>query len=85
MSYAEFERVNEEADGIYENPRNLATANVQMLSANESRKRESQFFAFNLVELEAIPQFAELDKTGYFMEMEDDRFRFLENLGSPGA
>ena len=85
MSYAEFERVNEEADGINENPRNLATANVQMLSANESRKREIQFFAFKLVELEAIPQFAELDKTGYFMEMEDDRFRFLENLGIPGA
>lgn len=49
MTYAEFERVNAEAGGIYENPRNLAAATVQMLNANESRKRKISFYAFELV------------------------------------
>ncbi len=49
MTYKEFERVNAEAGGIYENPRNLAAATVQMLDANESRKREIEFYAFELV------------------------------------
>ena len=49
MTNAEFERVNAEAGGIYENARNLATATIQMLDANESRKREIIFKAFELV------------------------------------
>ena len=49
MTYAEFERVNSEANGIYENPRNLAAATIQMLDAEESRKREIIFKAFELV------------------------------------
>ncbi len=49
MEYKEFERVNAEAGGIYENPRNLAAATVQMLDANESRKRKISFYAFELV------------------------------------
>ena len=46
MTFAEFERVNAENDGIYENPRNLASATIQMLDANESKKREIRFIAF---------------------------------------
>ena len=49
MEYKEFERVNAEAGGIYENPRNLAAATVQMLDASESRKRKISFYAFELV------------------------------------
>lgn len=49
MEYKEFERVNAEAGGIYENSRNLAAATVQMLDANESRKRKISFYAFELV------------------------------------
>lgn len=49
MEYKEFERVNAEAGGIYENPRNLAAATVQMLDANEPRKRKISFYAFELV------------------------------------
>ncbi len=49
MTNAEFERVNAEAGGIYENARNLATATIQMLDSNESRKREIIFKTFELV------------------------------------
>ncbi len=49
MEYKEFERVNAESGGIYENPRNLAAATVQMLDANESKKRKINFYAFELV------------------------------------
>ena len=49
MTNAEFEKVNAEAGGVYENARNLATATIQMLDANESRKREIIFKAFELV------------------------------------
>ncbi len=49
MSNPEFERVNTEAGGIYENARNLATATIQMLDAGESSKREIIFKAFELV------------------------------------
>lgn len=49
MSNKEFERINAEAGGIYENARNLATATIQMLDSNESRKREIIFKAFELV------------------------------------
>lgn len=49
MTNAEFERVNAEAGGIYENARNLATATIQMLDAGESSKREIIFKAFELV------------------------------------
>ena len=48
MTYAEFERVNAENDGIYENARNLAAATVRMLDSRDSRKREIQFYAFEL-------------------------------------
>ena len=49
MSFSEFERINDISGGIYENPRNLAAATIQMLDSNESRKREIEFFAFELV------------------------------------
>lgn len=50
MSYAEFNRVNAElSDGNkYKNPRNLANATISMLDSKEMRKREIQFFAFEL-------------------------------------
>ena len=53
MTYAEFDRVNEENGGIYENARNLASATIQMLDSRESRKREIGFYAFQLVEPDA--------------------------------
>ncbi len=49
MTNTEFERVNAEAGGVYENARNLAAATIQMLDANESRKRKIIFKAFELV------------------------------------
>lgn len=49
MTYKEFERINTEAGGMYENPRNLAAATIQMLDSHESKKREVCFKAFELV------------------------------------
>lgn len=72
MTYAEFERVNAENDGIYENARNLAAATVRMLDSRDSRKREIQFYAFELVEPDASV------KT---LRYEDIRFSFLRGLG----
>lgn len=57
MSYAEFERINALYGGVYENPRNLATATIQMLDANESRKRKIIFKAFELVAAYGLPFF----------------------------
>lgn len=48
MSVEEFERVNLLAGDIYENPRNLASATIQMLDPNESRQREIWFTAFEV-------------------------------------
>ena len=56
MPFSEFERVNAENDGIYENARNLASATIQMLDANESRKRKIRFYAFRLVMPDASPE-----------------------------
>lgn len=49
MTYKEFDRINSGLEEPYENPRNLSAATVQMLDANESRKREICFKAFQLV------------------------------------
>lgn len=72
MTYEEFERVNAENDGIYENARNLASATIRMLDSNESRKREIRFYAFQLVE--PAPRTDAL-------QYEDERFAFLQGLG----
>ena len=85
MTNAEFERINEEAGGIYENARNLATATVQMLDANESRKREIIFKAFELVTPgtdyyigDEVPATAHLD---YDLSYMGARLEWLEALG----
>lgn len=79
MEYAEFERINAEEDGIYENPRNLATATIQMLDANESKKRKINFKAFELV----LPEpRAELTRnTNFNLSFMGDRLNWLETLG----
>ncbi len=76
MSFAEFERVNAENDGIYENPRNLASATIQMLDANESRKREIRFIAFELVEPGTVDAII-----GFNLRYQIERFNWLLSLG----
>lgn len=49
MTMKEFKRINELVGDLYENPRNLASATIQMLDSNESRKREIVFTAFDVV------------------------------------
>lgn len=87
MKTAEFERVNALAGGIYENPRNLASATIQMLDANESRKREINFIAFELVcpepELNRVER---NDKSpfgadAFYLQYMQDRLDFMEYLG----
>ena len=66
MSNEEFDRVNAEAGGIYENARNLATATIQMLDANESKKREIIFKAFELVSPEPEAKMINLPYNGQY-------------------
>lgn len=54
MKFAEFERVNAECDGQYDNPRNLASATIQMLDPEEAKKRKITFYAFELVTPEPV-------------------------------
>lgn len=78
MTFAEFERVNAENDGIYENPRNLASATIQMLDANESKKREIRFIAFELVEPGTDVLIGNID---YNLQYQLERFGWLYSLG----
>ena len=92
MPFTEFERVNAENGGIYENARNLASATIQMLDSNESRKRKIRFYAFRLVTPEASPEYLienpELEAPvpgGGIMtfngQMEYDRLEWLHAMG----
>ena len=72
MTYEEFERVNEEAGGVYANSRNLASATIQILDPNEAKKREVEFHAFKLV----TP-----GPSNDFYKTEASRFNFLKSLG----
>ena len=86
MANAEFERINAEAGGIYENARNLATATIQMLDAGESSKREIIFKAFELVSPEPQGENIQTDGTlSAFAETNlaymGDRLDWIEKLG----
>lgn len=87
MTFEEFKKVNAENDGMYENPRNLASATIQMLDADESRKREIRFKAFELVcpepERDTALKINETDNHDdcYTARFMDERFCFLEQLG----
>lgn len=60
MSYAEFERINNEItneEDQYANPRNLANATITMQDSAEMKERTIQFFAFNLVYMDdSLPE-----------------------------
>ena len=75
MSYQEFSRISEETDGLYENPRNLAAATVQMYDGKESAKRKIDFYAFKLV----TPEAGNSMEPGLSTEI--GRFRFMESCG----
>lgn len=75
MTNEEFERVNAEAGGIYENARNLASATIQMPDFEESSKRGISFRAFKLV----VPT----PNSDVFPEAGDEerRFKWMESQG----
>lgn len=79
MRYDEFKKISAMNGGIYENPRNLAGATVQMLDSRESRGRRIDFHAFKLVEPkpEGVPFPEKYDWT----EMEQRRLDFLSSIG----
>ncbi len=83
MTFAEFERVNAENDGVYENPRNLAASTVQMLDSKESRKREIVFNAFELVTPSPTNMMSVKfdDGNEHYFVYQKDRMRFMEYLG----
>ena len=82
MTYDDFETINAAAGEIYENPRNLAAATVQMLDPEESRKRNIIFQAFKLVEPKvSIERITLWNGVSYDMSSEMERFAFLKALG----
>lgn len=82
MTFEEFEAINAAAGGIYENPRNLAAATVQMLDPEESRKRNIVFQAFKLVEpAVSVKTITLVDGSSYRMDSEWNRFAFMKALG----
>ncbi len=83
MKTVEFERVNALSGGLYENPRNLASATIQMLDSNESKKREINFIAFELVYPVPSDSYSIEYDYGkeYFFRFQQDRFDFMEMLG----
>lgn len=73
MTYSEFERINKNLseEEQYANPRNLATATIQMLDSGKMSEREIQFYAFNLVSID----------TGLSPDTFAFRLLFLKNQG----
>lgn len=49
ISWAAFDSVNERVDEPYSHPRNLAAGSIRLLDPAETRNRELQFRAFELV------------------------------------
>lgn len=79
MSYAEFERINsslpEEAEH-YKNPRNLATATIQLLDSAETSKRKISFRAFKLVHSDALHEACTLEEQ--FQWLSTHKFKVVE-------
>lgn len=48
MTFAEFEKFNEEAEGIYANPRNLAAGSLKHKKSRETARRPLRWVAFDL-------------------------------------
>lgn len=71
MTYAEFERINEElpVDDKYKNPRNLASGTVRALDSGVCKERRIEFFAFQVVAGDDSDSFCErldsLDSYGF--------------------
>ena len=83
MSYKEFERVNEEAGGIYKTPRNIAAATVLNADTTDIRHREIQFYGFKLITPlpEAGVMLPQFGKKAYSSQYEWDRLEWLSSIG----
>lgn len=79
ISYADFERINEEipeADAKYKNPRNLCAGSVRQLDAAVTRQRHVKFIAFALVSAE------QTNGSPYdFKNARSEQFAFLQEQG----
>ena len=61
IGYKEFERINaeiEDVDAKYKNPRNLCSGSVRQLNNEITAKRNVNFFAFSLVNMNIPPAFS---------------------------
>ncbi len=91
MDFDEFERINSElpeGKKPYENPRNLASATVQLpsKSAEEIKKRKTHFVAFELVTPEPVDDEDEMmmpieGREWTDLRYQQDRFAWMEYLG----
>lgn len=83
MTFAEFNRINDDVEVKYKNPRNLASSTVQMHDPNESKKRQICFYGFTLV-TPGPERGAVLPECGgriRHADREYDRIMWLSDLG----
>lgn len=81
MSYKEFARINENADGDYNTPRNLGSATARLLNPEDGKDRKMQFMLFEMVYPTADDE--EYNKTvkGFDLRYQSERFRYCSSLG----
>lgn len=83
MTYSEFERINKnmpDAAPKYKNPRNLASATVRLLDAEESAKRKINFFAFEMTNIEDAKQSKPNSKAQQLKMLQDYGFQVVEHI-----
>ena len=71
ITYADFEKINEDVDARYKNPRNLCSGSVRQLNSQITAQRKVHFFAFALVRAEGVD----------FKNSREEQFIFLQKQG----
>ncbi len=81
MSYKEFERINEDANGDYRTPRNLGTATATMQNPEDAKGRQMAFICFDMVY--PLPSDTAYNETvkGFDLRYQTERLRYCQSLG----
>ena len=81
MSYKEFERINEDANGDYRTPRNLGTATATMQNPEDAKGRVMSFILFDMVY--PLPSDTAYNETveDFDLRYQTERLRYCQSLG----